>query len=70
MQIVFKNKTRLGNNFRFKDRTPKDITSGAICKFQCGLSNKSYYGECVRHLNVRIVEHIGISPLTKKTSPA
>ena len=23
-------------------------------------------GECVRHLNVRIGEHIGISPLTKK----
>ena len=27
MQIVFKNKTRLGNNFHFKDRFPKDFTS-------------------------------------------
>ena len=26
----------------------------------------SYYGECVRHLNLRIGEHIGISPLNKK----
>ena len=26
----------------------------------------SYYGECVRYLNVRIGEHIGISLLTKK----
>ena len=25
-------------------------------------------GECVRHLNVRIGEDIGISPLTKKES--
>ena len=25
-----------------------------------------YYGECMRHLNVRIGEHIGISPLTRK----
>ena len=25
-----------------------------------------YYGECMRHLNVRIGEHIGISPLTSK----
>ena len=32
----------------------------------CGLCNESYYGECVRHLSVRIGEHAGISPLTKK----
>ena len=42
------------------------ITSGVVYKFQCGLRNESYYGECMRHLNVRIGEHIGISPLTKK----
>ena len=63
---MFKNKTRLGNNFHFKDRIPKDLTSGVIYKSQCGLYNESYYGECLRHLNVRIGEHIGISPLTKK----
>ena len=27
---------------------------------------ESYYGESVRHLNVRIGKHIGISPLPKK----
>ena len=66
LQIVFKNKTKLGNNFHFKDRIPKDLTSGDVYKFQCGLCNESYYGECVRHLNMRIGEHIGISLLTKK----
>ena len=66
LQIVFKNKTRLGNNFHFKDQIPKDLTSGVIYKFQCGLCNESYYGEYMRHLNVRIGEHIGISPLTRK----
>ena len=67
VQIVFKNnKTRLGNNFHFKDRIPKDLTSGVVYKFQCGLWNESYYGECVSHLNVKIGEHIGISPITKK----
>ena len=66
LQIVFKNDTRLGNNFHFKDRIPKCLTSGVIYKFQCGLSNDSYFGKCVRHLNMRIGEHIGISPLTKK----
>ena len=66
LQIVFKNKTRLGNNFHFKDQIPKDLTSGVVYKFECGLCNESYYGECIRHLNVRIGEHIGISPLTRK----
>ena len=66
LQIVFKNKTRLGNNFHFKDQIPKDLTSGVVYKFQYGLCNEYYYGECIRHLNVRIGEHIGISPLTRK----
>ena len=66
LQIVFKNKTRLGSIFHFKDRIPKDLASGVVYKFQCGFCNESYYGECVRHLNVRIGENIGISPLTKK----
>ena len=37
-----------------------------VYKFQCGLCNESYYGECVRHLAVRSGEHIGISSLTNK----
>ena len=66
LQIVFTNNTRLGNNFHFKDRIPKDLTSGVVYYFHCERCNKSYYGECVRHLNIRISEHIGISLLTKK----
>ena len=66
LQMVFKNKTRLGNNFHFKDQIPKDLTSGVVYKFQCGLCNESYYGECMRHLNIRIGEDIGISPLSRK----
>ena len=34
--MVFKNKTRLGNNFHFEDRIPKDLTSGAVCKYRYG----------------------------------
>ena len=59
---MFKSKTRLGSNFYFEDRIPKNLTSGAVYKFQCGLCSESYYGECVRHLNVRTGEHICISP--------
>ena len=66
MQKVFKNKIRLGNNFHFKDQIPNDLTSAVLYKFQCGPCNESYYGDCVRHLNVRTGEHIGITPLTRK----
>ena len=38
----------------------------SIVLIQCGFCNESYYGECVRHLNVRTDEHNGISTLTKQ----
>ena len=66
LQIVFKNKTRLSSNFHLKDQILKDLTSRVVYKFQCGLCNESYNGECMGHLNVRLGEHIGISPLTIK----
>ena len=66
LQIVFKSQNKLVKAFRFKDCIPKELTSGVVYKFQCGLCNDSCYGECVRHLNVRIGEHIEISQLTRK----
>ena len=66
LQIVSKSKTRLVNSSHFKDQIAIDLISGDVYKFQCGLCNESYYAECIRHLNVRIGEHIAISPLTKK----
>ena len=62
---MFKNKTRLGNSFHFKDRILEDLPSGVVYKFHCGLCNESYYGECARDLNVTNGDYIGISPLTK-----
>ena len=58
LQIVFKSQNKLAKEFRFNDRIPKELTSGVVYKFQCKLCNEFYYGECVRHLNVRIEEHI------------
>ena len=66
LHIEFKSHNKLAKVFRFKDHIPKELTSSAVYKFQCGFCNESYYGGCVRHLNVRIGEHFGISPLTKK----
>ena len=61
LQIVFKSQNKLAKAFRFKDRIPKELTSGVVYKFQCGLCNESYYGECVRHFNVRIGEHVDLT---------
>ena len=58
-------KTRLGNNFHFKDQIPKDLTSGVICKCHFGLCNESYYGQCVRYLNVKLVDILGYHHLSK-----
>ena len=42
-----------------------------IYKFQCGLCNESYYGESMRHLDIKPGEHIGVSPHTgKKVKPS
>ena len=50
---------------------PKEHTSGVVYKFQCGLCNESYYGESIRHLDIRSGKHIGVSPLTgKKVKPS
>ena len=59
-------KKKYANSFRIEDRMPKELKFGVAFKLQCGLCNESYYDECVRHLNVRIVEQIETSPLTKK----
>ena len=70
LEIAFKCQTTLSNSFRFKDPIPKDLIHGVVYKFQCGLCNESYYGESIRHLDIRCGEHIGVSRLTgKKVKP-
>ena len=39
-----------------------------VYKFSRGRCNATYYGEVYRHLNVRVGEHSGVSPLTGKKS--
>ena len=71
LEIVFKCQAKLSNSFLYKDPIPKDLISGVVYKFQCDLCNESYYGESIRHLDIRSGEHIGVSPLTgKKVKPS
>ena len=58
LQVIFKSQNKLCNNFCIKDPV--------VYKFHCGLHNESYYREYVSHLDVKTVEHIGISPLTNR----
>ena len=68
LEISFKCQTRLSNSFRYKDATPKDLISGVVYKFQCGLCIDVRSGE---HLDIRSGEHIGVSPFTgKKVKPS
>ena len=52
LQVIFESQNKLCNKLHFKDPVPKVFTSGVVYKFQCGLCNDIYYGECVRHLAV------------------
>ena len=70
LEIFLKCQTRLSNYSRYKDPIPKDLISGIVYKFQCGLCNESYYDESIRQLRYKIWETYSVSPLTgKKVKP-
>ena len=70
LELAFKCQTKLSNSFQLKDPIAKDLLSGVVCKLQCGLCNYSYYGECIRHLDIRSGEYKAVSPLTgRKVKP-
>ena len=54
----------------FKDKVHFNLRSNVVYKFLCGRCNATYYGEPCRHLNIRVGEHSGVSPLTGKKSKA
>ena len=60
LQIAFKSQNKLAKAFHFKDRIPKELTSGVVYKFQCGLCNKSYYGKIPQCKNWRAYRNITI----------
>ena len=66
LEISFKCQTKLSNSLRFKDSIPKDLISGVVYKFLCGLCNGSYHGDSIRHVDIGSGEHVGLSPPTGK----
>ena len=65
-RTAFQSKARLSSLFKFKESIPKYLRSHLIYKFSCSCCNATYYGETERHLFVRALEHLGITPLTQK----
>ena len=71
LEIVFKCQTRLSNSCIYNTPIPKDLISGAVSKFQCGVHSKCYYGESIRHLDIRYGKRIDVSLLNgKKVKPS
>ena len=67
IKVIFKSTTRLTNFFRFKDKVPFNLRSNVVYKFSCGRCNVTSYGKTCQHLNVRVGEHSGISPINEKS---
>ena len=66
LKTAFKSHTRLSNYFCYTDPIPKYLISGVVYKVQGDLCNESYYGESIRHLDIRSGEHIDVQPFTGK----
>ena len=64
IKVIFKSTTRLSKFFRFKGKVPFNLRSNVVYKFSCVRCNATYYGETCKHLNIRVGEHSGVSPLT------
>ena len=68
LQVVFRSPARLPSFFRFKDRFPYLFTSNVIYKYTCSSCNATYYGETIRNLKVRCLEHLGRNTSGQKTN--
>ena len=66
LKVIFQSPLRINNMFNFKDKIPKSLLSGVVYKFTCSNCNVTYIGKTIRHLKVRVSEHLSISPLTEK----
>ena len=61
IKVIFESMAPLSKFFCFKDKVPFNFS-----KFSFGRCNATYYGETCQHLNIRVSEHSGVSPLTRK----
>ena len=71
IKVIFQSTTHVSKFFCFKDKVPFNLHSTfVVYKFSCGRCSATYYGESCQHLNIRVGEHSGVLPLTRKKSKA
>jgi hypothetical protein len=66
LHVAFRPSFRLSNFFPFKDRIPCELRSHVVYLYKCQCCSALYVGQTRRHINTRISEHMGVSPLTGK----
>ena len=67
-RVVLRNSFTTGSLFKFKDRVPKECSSGVIYKFCCPSCGGSYIGSTNVRLKTRVCQHLGISDRTGRMS--
>ena len=65
IKVIFKSTAHLSKFFHFKDKVLFNLRSNVVYKFSCGRCNAAYYGKTCWHLNIKVGEHSGVSPLTR-----
>ena len=66
--FVFRPTLRLSQLFTIKDKIPNALRSCVVYSFTCRCCSATYLGQTVRHLHIRVSEHLGVSPLTGSKS--
>ena len=68
IRFVFRS-TRIFSFLPFKDKVPKFFKSGLVYLSKCRCCSTSYVGKTTHHLHTRVLEHLGISPVTGRRHP-
>ena len=64
--VIFKVSFIMKNYFNFIDKFKRELRSLLVYNFNCNSFNAEYIGKIKRHYRRRILEYIGVSPLTVK----
>ena len=66
LHFIFQSGWRLSSLFPFKDHIPMLMRLHVVYNYTCRCCSASYLGQTCRHLHTRILEHVGVLPLTGK----
>ena len=68
IRVISKSSAPISSVFQFKDKMSYFLRSNFIYKFSYDRCNATYYSKICQHLSVKVGQHSGVSPLTRKKS--